>query len=63
MRWWSTPTGWRRARCWPTAGATPSACARRAEGTTGNRVSVALEKLDTRDRTRAVLEAITLRVI
>ena len=34
-----------------------------AEGTIKNYVSVVLEKLDTRDRTRAVLKAITLRVI
>jgi DNA-binding NarL/FixJ family response regulator len=34
-----------------------------AEGTIKNYVSVILEKLDTRDRTRAVLKAITLRVI
>ncbi|ALN89043.1 MULTISPECIES: response regulator transcription factor [Lysobacter] len=34
-----------------------------AEGTVKNYVSVILEKLDTRDRTRAVLKAITLRVI
>jgi DNA-binding NarL/FixJ family response regulator len=34
-----------------------------AEGTVKNYVSVILDKLDTRDRTRAVLKAITLRVI
>lgn len=34
-----------------------------AEGTIKNYVSVVLDKLDTRDRTRAVLKAITLRVI
>ncbi len=34
-----------------------------AEGTVKNYVSVVLEKLGTRDRTRAVLKAITLRVI
>ncbi|MDQ3288075.1 MAG: response regulator transcription factor [Pseudomonadota bacterium] len=34
-----------------------------AEGTIKNYVSAVLEKLDTRDRTRAVLKAITLRVI
>ena len=34
-----------------------------AEGTVKNYVSVILEKLETRDRTRAVLKAITLRVI
>ncbi len=34
-----------------------------AEGTVKNYVSNILEKLDTRDRTRAVLKAITLRVI
>jgi len=34
-----------------------------AEGTVKNYVSVILEKLATRDRTRAVLKAITLRVI
>jgi DNA-binding NarL/FixJ family response regulator len=34
-----------------------------AEGTVKNYVSVILEKLHTRDRTRAVLKAITLRVI
>ncbi len=34
-----------------------------AEGTVKNYVSAILEKLDTRDRTRAVLKAITLRVI
>ncbi|MBA3486551.1 MAG: response regulator transcription factor [Lysobacter sp.] len=34
-----------------------------AEGTIKNYVSVVLEKLGTRDRTRAVLKAITLRVI
>ena len=34
-----------------------------AEGTIKNYVSTILEKLDTRDRTRAVLKAITLRVI
>ena len=34
-----------------------------AEGTVKNYVSVILEKLGTRDRTRAVLKAITLRVI
>ena len=34
-----------------------------AEGTVKNYVSVILEKLDTRDRTRAVLKAITWRVI
>ena len=34
-----------------------------AEGTVKNYVSVILEKLDTRDRTRAVLKAITLQVI
>ena len=34
-----------------------------AEGTVKNYVSVILEKLDTRDRTRAVRKAITLRVI
>ncbi|NLG58771.1 MAG: response regulator transcription factor [Gammaproteobacteria bacterium] len=34
-----------------------------AEGTVKNYVSTILEKLDTRDRTRAVLKAITLRVI
>jgi DNA-binding NarL/FixJ family response regulator len=34
-----------------------------AEGTVKNYVSGILEKLDTRDRTRAVLKAITLRVI
>lgn len=34
-----------------------------AEGTVKNYVSVVLEKLETRDRTRAVLKAITLRVI
>ena len=34
-----------------------------AEGTVKNYVSSILEKLDTRDRTRAVLKAITLRVI
>lgn len=34
-----------------------------AEGTVKNYVSVLLDKLDTRDRTRAVLKAITLRVI
>ncbi|GHA87163.1 response regulator transcription factor [Cognatilysobacter bugurensis] len=34
-----------------------------AEGTIKNYVSAILDKLDTRDRTRAVLKAITLRVI
>jgi len=34
-----------------------------AEGTVKNYVSAILEKLETRDRTRAVLKAITLRVI
>lgn len=34
-----------------------------AEGTIKNYVSVILDKLGTRDRTRAVLKAITLRVI
>lgn len=34
-----------------------------AEGTVKNYVSVILDKLDTRDRTRAVLKAITLRII
>ena len=34
-----------------------------AEGTVKNYVSSILEKLDTRDRTRAVLKAITLRII
>ncbi|SIQ26620.1 response regulator [Solilutibacter tolerans] len=34
-----------------------------AEGTVKNYVSAILEKLDTRDRTRAVLKAITLRII
>ena len=34
-----------------------------AEGTVKNYVSTVLEKLDTRDRTRAVLKAITLRII
>jgi len=34
-----------------------------AEGTVKNYVSDILEKLDTRDRTRAVLKAITLRII
>ena len=34
-----------------------------AEGTVKNYVSTILEKLGTRDRTRAVLKAITLRVI
>jgi DNA-binding NarL/FixJ family response regulator len=34
-----------------------------AEGTVKNYVSAILEKLDTRDRTRAVLKAITLQVI
>lgn len=34
-----------------------------AEGTVKNYVSLILEKLDTRDRTRAVLKAITLRII
>ncbi len=34
-----------------------------AEGTVKNYVSVILEKLGTRDRTRAVLKAITLQVI
>jgi DNA-binding NarL/FixJ family response regulator len=34
-----------------------------AEGTVKNYVSEILEKLDTRDRTRAVLKAITLRII
>lgn len=34
-----------------------------AEGTVKNYVSAVLDKLDTRDRTRAVLKAITLRVI
>ena len=34
-----------------------------AEGTVKNYVSVILDKLDTRDRTRAVLKAITLQVI
>jgi DNA-binding NarL/FixJ family response regulator len=34
-----------------------------AEGTVKNYVSVILEKLDTRDRTRAVLKAITLQII
>lgn len=34
-----------------------------AEGTVKNYVSAILEKLDTRDRTRAVLKAISLRVI
>lgn len=34
-----------------------------AEGTVKNYVSAILDKLDTRDRTRAVLKAITLRVI
>lgn len=34
-----------------------------AEGTVKNYVSTILEKLDTRDRTRAVLKAITLRII
>lgn len=34
-----------------------------AEGTVKNYVSTLLDKLDTRDRTRAVLKAITLRVI
>jgi len=34
-----------------------------AEGTVKNYVSTILDKLDTRDRTRAVLKAITLRVI
>ena len=34
-----------------------------AEGTVKNYVSDILEKLDARDRTRAVLKAITLRII
>ncbi len=34
-----------------------------AEGTVKNYVSTILDKLDTRDRTRAVLKAITLRII
>ena len=34
-----------------------------AEGMVKNYVSVILDKLDTRDRTRAVLKAITLQVI
>ena len=34
-----------------------------AEGTVKNYVSEILAKLDTRDRTRAVLKAITLRII
>ena len=34
-----------------------------AEGTVKNYVSDILDKLETRDRTRAVLKAITLRVI
>ena len=34
-----------------------------AEGTVKNYVSAILEKLETRDRTRAVLKAITLQVI
>ncbi len=34
-----------------------------AEGTVKNYVSDILSKLDTRDRTRAVLKAITLRII
>jgi len=34
-----------------------------AEGTVKNYVSEILDKLDTRDRTRAVLKAITLRLI
>ncbi len=34
-----------------------------AEGTVKNYVSEILEKLDTRDRTRAVLKAITLRLL
>ena len=34
-----------------------------SEGTVKNYVSTILDKLDTRDRTRAVLKAITLRVI
>ena len=34
-----------------------------AEGTVKNYVFDILEKLDTRDRTRAVLKAITLRII
>lgn len=34
-----------------------------AEGTVKNYVSAILDKLDTRDRTRAVLKAITLRII
>jgi DNA-binding NarL/FixJ family response regulator len=34
-----------------------------AEGTVKNYVSDILDKLDTRDRTRAVLKAITLRII
>ena len=34
-----------------------------AEGTVKNYVSTILDKLNTRDRTRAVLKAITLRII
>ncbi len=34
-----------------------------AEGTVKNYVSAILDKLGTRDRTRAVLKAITLRII
>jgi DNA-binding NarL/FixJ family response regulator len=34
-----------------------------AEGTVKNYVSTLLDKLETRDRTRAVLKAITLRII
>lgn len=56
---------WRSCACWPAAIPTGNRAQRvfLAEGTVKNYVNEILEKLGTRDRTRAVLKAITLRII